>query len=111
VIAWTVIASGSALSGQVLAPAAGRRGLFGQCAGGLGLDEATEIPSPSGMPVYLHARGGVTISLTATVAASRVPGGRRLHERHAAGAELAIVYLPVEYRFRARPLACALAGR
>ena len=30
VLAWTVTASGGALSGQVLAPAAGRRGLFGQ---------------------------------------------------------------------------------
>jgi hypothetical protein len=65
VLAWTVTASG-----QVLAPAAGRRGLFGQWQQALGLDEAAEIPSASGMPVYLHARGvrgGVTISLTATV--------------------------------------------
>ena len=30
VIAWTVTASGGALSGQVLAPAVGRRGLFGE---------------------------------------------------------------------------------
>lgn len=70
VLAWTVTASGGALSGQVLVPAAGRRGLFGQWQQALGLDEAAEIPSASGMPVYLHARGvrgGVTISLTATV--------------------------------------------
>jgi aryl-alcohol dehydrogenase-like predicted oxidoreductase len=69
-IAWTVTASGGALSGQVIAPAAGRRGLFGQWQQALGLDEVAEIPSASGMPVYLHARGvrgGVTICLTATV--------------------------------------------
>ena len=45
VIAWTVTASGGALSGQVLAPAAGRRGLFGQWRQALGLDEVTETPS------------------------------------------------------------------
>jgi aryl-alcohol dehydrogenase-like predicted oxidoreductase len=70
VLAWTVTASGGALSGQVLAPAEGRRGLFGQWQQALGLDESAEIPSASGMPVRLHARGvrgGVTISLTATV--------------------------------------------
>ena len=70
VIAWTVSASGGALSGQVLAPAAGRRGLFGQWRQALGLDEATETPSASGMPVYLHAhgvRGGVAVSIAATV--------------------------------------------
>ena len=70
VIAWTVTASGGALSGQVLAPAAGRRGLFGQWQHALGLDEVTEIPSATGIPVYLHAggnRGGVTVSVAATV--------------------------------------------
>jgi hypothetical protein len=70
VIAWTVTASGGALSGQVLAPAAGRRGLFAEWRQALGLDEATETPSASGTPVYLHARGvrgGVTVSVTATV--------------------------------------------
>ena len=70
VLAWTVTASGGALSGQVLAPAAGRRGLFGQWQQALGLDQAAEIPAASGTPVYLHARGvrgGVTISLTATI--------------------------------------------
>ena len=70
VIAWTVTASGGALSGQVLAPAAARRGLFGQWRQALGLDEATETPSASGTPVYLRARGvrgGVTVSVTATV--------------------------------------------
>jgi len=43
---------------------------FGQWRQALGLDQAAEIPSASGTPVYLHARGvrgGVTISLTATV--------------------------------------------
>ena len=45
VIAWTVTASGGALSGQVLAPAAVRRGLFGQWRQALGLDEVTETPS------------------------------------------------------------------
>ena len=70
VIAWTVTASGGALSGRVLAPAAGRRGLFGEWRQALGLDDATETPSGNGTPVYLHARGvrgGVAVSITATV--------------------------------------------
>ena len=70
VLAWTVTASGGALSGQVLAPAASRRGLFGQWQRALGLDEVTETSSVTGTPVYLHARGvcgGVTVSVTATV--------------------------------------------
>jgi hypothetical protein len=70
VIAWTVTASGGALSGQVLAPAAGRRGLFAEWRQALGLDEVTETPSGSGTAVYLHARGvrgGVAVSVTATV--------------------------------------------
>ena len=70
VLAWTVTASGGALSGQVLTPAAGRRGLFGQWRQALGLNDVTETPSASGMPVYLHARGvrgGVTVSVTAVV--------------------------------------------
>jgi aryl-alcohol dehydrogenase-like predicted oxidoreductase len=70
VIAWTVIASGGALSGQVLAPAEGRRALFAEWRQVLGLDEVTETPSAGGTPVYLHARGvrgGVTVSVTATV--------------------------------------------
>jgi aryl-alcohol dehydrogenase-like predicted oxidoreductase len=70
VIAWTVTASGGALSGQVLAPAAGRRGLFGEWRQALGLDDVTETPSGTGAAVYLHARGGrggVAVSITATV--------------------------------------------
>jgi hypothetical protein len=70
VIAWTVTASGGALSGQVLIPAAGRRELFGEWRRALGLAEATEVPSAAGMPVYLHARGvrgGVAVSVAATV--------------------------------------------
>jgi hypothetical protein len=70
VIAWTVTASGGALSGQVLAPAAGRRVLFGQWRQALGLDEVTETPSANGTAVYLHARGvrgDVAVSVTATV--------------------------------------------
>jgi len=70
VLAWTVTASGGALSGQVLVPAAGRRGLFGQWRRALGLDEVTETPSAGGTALYLHARGvrgGVTVSVTATV--------------------------------------------
>ena len=69
VIAWTVTASGGALSGRVLA-SAGRRGLFGQWRLALGLGEVTETPSSGGTAVYLHARGvrgGVTVSVTATV--------------------------------------------
>jgi hypothetical protein len=70
VIAWTITASGGALSGQVLVPASGRRGLFAQWQRALGLDEVTEIPSEGGTPVYLHARGvrgGVAVSVAATV--------------------------------------------
>ncbi len=73
VIAWTVTASGGALSGRVLA-AAGRRSLFGQWRQALGLDEATETPSAGGAAVYLHARGvrgGVPVSVTATVFGSK----------------------------------------
>ena len=69
VIAWTVTASGGALSGQVLAPAAGRRGLFGEWRQALGPDDVSETPSGTGAAVYLHARGvrGVAVSVTATV--------------------------------------------
>ena len=70
VIAWTVTASGGALSGQVLASAGGRRGLFGEWRQALGLDDVAEAPSASGTAVYLHARGvrgGVAVSVTATV--------------------------------------------
>ena len=70
VLAWTVTASGGTLSGQVLAPAASRRGLFGQWQQALGLDEVTETPSAGGTALCLHARGvrgGVTVSVTATV--------------------------------------------
>jgi hypothetical protein len=70
VIAWTVTASGGSLSGQVLVPAAGRRGLFGEWRQALGLDEVTETPAGNGTAVYLHARGlrnGVAVSVTATV--------------------------------------------
>jgi hypothetical protein len=70
VIAWTVTASGGALSGQVPAPAVGRRGLFAGWRRALGLEEVTETPSAGGTAVYLHARGvrgGVTVSITATV--------------------------------------------
>ena len=70
VFAWTVTASGEALSGQVLAPDPARRKLFGQWQRALGPDEATEIPSAAGTPVCLHAcgvRGGVMVSVAATV--------------------------------------------
>jgi hypothetical protein len=70
VLAWTVTASGGALSGRVLVPGAGRRGLFGQWQRALGLEEITEFPSATGTPVYLHARGvrgGVTVSMAAAV--------------------------------------------
>jgi hypothetical protein len=51
VLAWTVTASGGALSGQVLAPGKGRRVLFAQWQRALGLDEAAETldhPGKSG---------------------------------------------------------------
>ena len=70
VLAWTITAAGGALSGQVLAPAGSRRGLFGQWRQALGLEEAAESPSAAGTPVYLRARGvrgGVAVSVTATV--------------------------------------------
>ncbi len=70
VLAWTVTASGGALSGQVLSPAAGRARLFAEWRLALGLDKVTEIPAAGGTPVYLHARGvrgGVTVSVAATI--------------------------------------------
>jgi hypothetical protein len=70
VLAWTVTASGGALSGQVLAPAASRRGLFGQWQRALGLDDVTQTASANGTAVYLHARGvrnSVAVSVAATV--------------------------------------------
>ena len=70
VIAWTVTASGGALSARVLSPAEGRRRLFGRWRQALRLDDATETTSAGGMAVYLHARGvrgGVAVSVTATV--------------------------------------------
>jgi hypothetical protein len=70
VIAWTVTASGGGLSGQVLIPSAGRRGLFGQWRRALGLEDVTETASANGAAVYLHARGvrnSVWVSVTATV--------------------------------------------
>jgi hypothetical protein len=70
VIAWTVTASGGSLSGQVLGPAAARRGLFGAWRQALRLGEVTETPSASGAAIYLHARAmrnGVPVSVTATV--------------------------------------------
>jgi hypothetical protein len=70
VIAWTVTASGGALSGQVLVPSPGRRGLFAQWQQALGPDQVTEISSAGGSPVYLQARGvrgGVAVSIAATV--------------------------------------------
>ncbi|MGH3226333.1 MAG: hypothetical protein ACRDPY_47940 [Streptosporangiaceae bacterium] len=70
VLAWTVTASGGALSGQVLSPAGGRARLFAEWRQALGLDEVTEIPAAGGTPVYLHARGvrgGVTVSVAATI--------------------------------------------
>jgi hypothetical protein len=69
-LAWTVTASAGGPAGQVLAPAAGRRGLFGEWRQALGLDEAAEVRSAGGTAVYLHARGVrgcVTVSITATV--------------------------------------------
>jgi hypothetical protein len=70
VIAWSVTASGGALSGQVLVPAAGRRGLFGQWRHALRLGNVTETPTAGRTAVYLHASGicgGVPVSVTATV--------------------------------------------
>ena len=71
VIAWIVTASGGALSGQVLAPAAGRRGLV-RASGGRrwGWTRPPRRRLRNGTPVYLHARGvrgGVAVSVTATV--------------------------------------------
>jgi hypothetical protein len=70
VIGWTVTASGGSMSGQVLGPAATRRGLFGAWRQALRLGEVTETASASGAAVYLHARAmrnGVPVSVTATV--------------------------------------------
>ena len=79
-IAWTVTASGGVLSGQVLIPAAGRRGLFGQWRHALGLDNVSETPSAGGTAVYLHARGvrgDVPVSVTATVFDDEKDAGER----------------------------------
>ena len=70
VLAWTVTASGGALAGRVLASGAGRRELFRQWQQALGLEEITETLSAGGTAVHLHARGvrgGVTVSIAATV--------------------------------------------
>ncbi len=70
VISWTVTASGGALSGRVLSPAEGRVRLFAEWRQALGLDDVTKTPVAGGTPVYLHARGargGVAVSVTATV--------------------------------------------
>ena len=71
VIAWTVTASGGALSGQVLAPASVRRGTVRAMAGRRwAWTSVTETPAAGGTAVYLHARGvlgGVLVSVTATV--------------------------------------------
>lgn len=69
-LAWTVTASAGGLSGRVLVPAGGRRELFAQWRQALGLEAPAETASATGTPVYLHARGvrgGVTVSVTATV--------------------------------------------
>jgi len=69
-LAWTVTASAGGLSGRVLAPVGGRRALFAQWRQALGLEESAETASATGTPIYLHARGvrgGVTVSVTATV--------------------------------------------
>ena len=63
VLAWTVTVSGGALSGRVLAPAAGRRVLFGQWRQARGLDEVTETPSAN--------RTAVTCTPAVSAAASR----------------------------------------
>jgi hypothetical protein len=79
VIAWTVTASGGALSGRVLAPASDRRELFGRWRQALDLDEPTETPAAGGTAVYLHARGvlgGVPVSVTATVFGNDGEDGR-----------------------------------
>ena len=78
-LAWTVAASAGGLSGQILVPDADRRGLFGLWRQALGLEEATEVPSGTGMPVYLHARGvrsGVTVSIAAAVFDDEEEDGR-----------------------------------
>ena len=69
VIAWTVTASGGALSGRVLAPTAGRREPVRAVAGGGGAGGGHR-DTRNGAAVYLHARGirgGVAVSVTATV--------------------------------------------
>ena len=68
VIAWTVAASGGALSGQVLAPAAGKRGLFGEWRQALGLDDVTE-PRPGAGRLF-------TCTPAASAAASRSASSR-----------------------------------
>jgi len=79
-LAWTVTASAGGLAGQVLAPAAGRRRLFGEWRQALGLDEAAEVPSAGGTAVYLHAAVSAAASRSASPrpfsTARRTPGER-----------------------------------
>ncbi len=70
VIAWTVSASGGALSGRVLAPRRGQARAVRGMAAGAGAGRCHRDPSGTGAAVYLHARGvrgGVAVSVTATV--------------------------------------------
>jgi hypothetical protein len=84
VLAWTVTASGGALSGQVPASDEDRRGLFWQWHRALGLEEVTETPSAGGTLVYLHARGvrgGIAVSVAATVFDDAVRASRKAVRR------------------------------
>lgn len=76
VLAWTIAASGAALSARVVVPA-GQREVFAGWRLALGLGQAAETRSAHGSAGWLHARGvrgGVTVSLAATVFASDEEG-------------------------------------
>ena len=76
VLAWTVTASGGALSGRVLAPAAGRRVLFGQWRQALGLDEVTEIRLRTGQPFTCTPAVSAAASRSASPRPSSTTGKR-----------------------------------
>ena len=99
VIAWTVTASGGALSGQVLAPAAGRRGLFGRMAAGAGAGRGHRDP----------VRGtGRLFTCTPAVSAA---ASRSASPRPSSTARRTAGERPGGCRWRAAPGSCRPAGK
>lgn len=77
-IAWTVGSSGGGLSGQVtgLVPAGGVRAVFTAWQQALSMDEVLQTAVAGGTWLRARAwRGGVRVTVTATVPASEEDGG------------------------------------